>query len=154
MRGRKPKPTKLHILEGTYRPDRKNQNEPTPDPCIPEPPDHIQGAALDEWRRISPELAAIGLLSNVDRNALAACCQLWATIAEAEEKLRTCGLVATTTNGTEIQSPWLGIRNKALALYHKYLVEFGMTPSSRGRLGVKGQPKDSKFSGVIGGKKT
>ena len=39
-----------------------------------------------------------------------------------------------TSKGNFIQNPLIGIANRALDLMHKYLTEFGLTPSSRTRI--------------------
>ncbi len=151
MKGRKPKPTKLKVLQGTSRPDRVNPNEPTPNPEIPSAPEHLSRYALMEWGRITEELHRLGLVSSIDRAALSAYCQTYARWREAEEQLigkdGTPTLVTETANGTIIQHPLVGVANKALELMHKFLVEFGMTPSSRSRVPAKEEkPKKSKWA--------
>ena len=53
MAGRKPKPTKLKLLAGNPGGRPLPENEPQPDPAIPDPPDWMEGEALAEWRRIA-----------------------------------------------------------------------------------------------------
>jgi P27 family predicted phage terminase small subunit len=74
-RGPPRKPTKLKILQGTYRADRAPANEPMPKPKVPSAPAWMGRDAKREWRRVVKELAAVGLLSELDRTALAAYCQ-------------------------------------------------------------------------------
>jgi phage terminase small subunit len=47
-----------------------------------------------------------------------------------------------TKSGNVIVNPYLGVRNRALDLMRGFLVEFGMTPSSRSRLQVQPAPSD------------
>ena len=56
MRGPKPQPTKLKILRGIPGKRRLPENEPILPPVLPEPPEFVQGAALQEWHRIAPLL--------------------------------------------------------------------------------------------------
>lgn len=153
MRGRKPKPTNLKVLQGTARPDRVRGDEPRPDPNLPAPPDHLSADALVEWGRISGQLYKLGLLSEIDRSALAAYCQAYGRWVQAERALAARiseadkgGLLDTTPNGLQQQHALVGIANKALELMHKFLTEFGMTPSARSRLSVgKDKEKESRF---------
>lgn len=80
----------------------------------------------------------MGLLANVDRAALAAYCQAWGRWVEAERTLKEKGLLYKTKSGNIITSPMLWVANKALDQMHKFLTEFGLTPSSRARLTVPG----------------
>lgn len=84
-------------------------------------------------------------------SALAAYCQTYGRWVEAEEKLKVEDLVVETKQGNIIQNPLLGVANRALELMHKYLTEFGMTPSSRSRVTVS-KKKDEKnpFAKIMG----
>ncbi|WP_094023825.1 P27 family phage terminase small subunit [Maliponia aquimaris] len=87
MRGRKPKPTDLKLVTGTNRADRANPAEHRPPPALPEPPAHLKHEARAEWTRVSRQLLALNILSEIDRAALAACCQAWARWVQAEQAL-------------------------------------------------------------------
>ena len=129
MAGRKPLPTHLKMVRGTLQKCRMNPDEPTPDP-------------------LALELYELGILSTIDRAALAAYCQAYGRWVEAEEQLRnidgTMKLTETTSNGNIIQNPLVGIANKSLELMHKYLTEFGMSPSSRTRVSAKKKTGEKK----------
>jgi hypothetical protein len=49
--GRKPKPTKLKLIQGTYRPDRASPSEPKPQAVIPPCPKFLQGDAKQQYRK-------------------------------------------------------------------------------------------------------
>jgi len=149
-RGRKPKPTNLKLLEGTFRPDRANKNEPKPDPGIPDPPECLSPVALEKWKRITPELESLGLLTQIDGDALARYCQHYAIWVEAVGNVQEIGLVVKSKKGNPIQNPYLGIANRANDILAKLESEFGMTPSSRTRIGVGPKAGKSKFDGLIG----
>ena len=138
MRGRKPKPTRLKELGGAEK-RRINQNEPKPEISIPDCPGFLAEEAVLEWNRVTLELSVLGVLAQIDRAALAAYCQVWARWAKAEGELNEHGEVTLTDKGYEIQNPYLAIANKCLKKMREYLVEFGMTPSSRSR--ISGVPK-------------
>src|SRR4051812_27624862 len=95
-RGPPAKPTKLKLVEGTFRQDRGSINEAKPEVAIPPIPKDLTDEAKVEWIRISEELQMVGLLSRIDRAALAAYCESWARWRVAEAKLRETGLVVTT----------------------------------------------------------
>ena len=111
-----------------------NQNEPKPEIAIPDCPEFLSKEAVLEWNRISLELSVLGVLARIDRAALAAYCQVWARWAKAEADLNERGEFTLTEKGNAIQNPYLAIANKALKQMREYLIEFGMTPSSRSRI--------------------
>lgn len=99
---------------------------------------------------MSQELGALGLLSNIDRAALAAYCQAYGLWVQAERALKamargnvTGGLLVRTTNGNAIQNPLIGIANKAKADMVRYAAEFGMTPSARSRVHAEAAQRTS-----------
>jgi P27 family predicted phage terminase small subunit len=62
--GRPPKPTQLHVLDGTLRPDRRHgQGEPTADLGDCSPPAHLSDEARAVWERLAPEMEAKQLLA-------------------------------------------------------------------------------------------
>jgi P27 family predicted phage terminase small subunit len=109
---------------------------------LPRCPAHLGVAATREWRRVAAVLHDMGVVTTIDRAALAAYCQAYGRWVEAEEKLRETPLLFKTPSGYVQQSPWLGIANKQLELMGRYLVELGMTPASRSRV-VAGAPMTS-----------
>jgi P27 family predicted phage terminase small subunit len=146
MRGRKPKPTKLKLVNGNPGHRPLNRNEPEPEALTPDPPAHLSAIAVEEWNRITAELEKLKLISSIDRAALAAYCQCYARWVEAETYIEFHGLTITTTLGNSIANPAVGIANTAMKLMGKFLVEFGMTPSSRTRLSVSKGKDQSKWA--------
>ncbi len=151
VRGRKPKPTRLKVLEGNPGKRPLNRNEPKPKVGIPRCPEHLSDEAKREWRRVSGSLAEMGLLSRIDRAALAAYCQAWGRWVEAEEALRKYGVMIKSPSGFPMQSPYLAIANKAMEQMRAMLTEFGMSPSSRTRVhadpNLTRDPTDAYFFG-------
>lgn len=142
-RGPTPKPSAMKALEGNPGKRALNKLEPKLDLKMPSCPKHLSPEAKKEWRRISKELIAVGLLTLVDRAALAAYCQTWARWVEAEEKINTPGFetVCSTDKGYEHVNPWVQVSNSALKQMKAFLTEFGLTPASRSRI-VVAQPKE------------
>lgn len=141
-RGPKPTPTKLKLLTGTARRHRLNAHEPRPETAQPDPPDHMTEAARTEWDRVVVDLVALGILTDLDRGALAAYCQAYGRWSAAETALArmaerdavTDGLIVKTKSGNLIQNPLVGAANKAMADMVRYAAEFGLTPSARTRV--------------------
>jgi P27 family predicted phage terminase small subunit len=150
MKGRKPKPTHLKLVTGN--PGRRPQKvAPEPKSEAPQPPPELTEDALVEWNRVSAELHGLGLLTGVDRAALAAYAQAYGRWAAAERALAkmaaadsvTGGLLIKTTNGNAIQNPLVGVANKAAAAMVRYAAEFGMTPSARSRIEASPSQRDA-----------
>lgn len=137
MRGRKPKPTTLKLLEGNPGKRPISGREPRPPATRPTCPAHLSPTAKAEWKRLAPTLNRIGVLTQVDRAALAAYCQAYGRWVEAERKLKETPPLLKTPAGYVQQSPWLTISNKQMELMAKYMAELGLTPSSRTRLAVQ-----------------
>jgi P27 family predicted phage terminase small subunit len=136
-RGRRPKPTALRRIEGN--PGRRpfNANEPVPPDGLPSCPEHLSIVAAAEWDRVAKTLYDMGVLTTIDRAALAAYCQAYARWVEAEEKLAETPALFKTPSGYVQQSPWMGIANKQLELMGRYMTELGMTPASRSRVAAE-----------------
>ncbi len=146
MGGRKRKPTKLKVLEGTFRDDRANKNEPMPDNSIPEAPKHLSKDGRIEWDRISLLLFNLGLLSDIDRGLLALYCQAWGRVVKYEKIVAKEGELIKTEKGNIILSPNMWVINKAMEQCHKYLTEFGMSPASRAKVTAnKNKKKNDKW---------
>ena len=135
MPGRKPKPTHIKLLQGNPGKRPLNDREPQPEPKIPRAPEHLSDEAKREWRRMSKTLFDLGLMTEIDRAALAAYCVAWGRWVEAENNLKKYGTVMLSPDkGWPVQSPYLSIANRAMEQLQKFMTEFGMTPSSRTRV--------------------
>ena len=132
--GRRPKPTAIRRLEGNRGKRAWNHDEPEPPEGIPRRPKHLAPIARTEWRRVARALYAMGVLTPIDRAALAAYCQSYAKWVEAEQRLKDTPALLKTPSGYVQQSPWMAIANKQLELMGRYMNELGMTPASRSRV--------------------
>jgi P27 family predicted phage terminase small subunit len=113
---------------------------PKPKSSVPKAPAHLDKDAKKEWKRIVPELEALGLLTGVDMAALAGYCVAFGRWAHAEEELKKHGLTAVTPNGHVQKSVYLQVADKAMDQLRKFIQEFGLSPKGRGR--VTATPKD------------
>lgn len=70
---------------------------------------------------------------------------------EAVENIKKFGLIVRTPpseknpEGYPIQNPYFAIMNQSMAQMRSFLVEFGMTPSSRSRISVAKVERDAEF---------
>lgn len=109
----------------------------SPEVDLPSAPKHLNGEALKEWRRVGKELKLLGLVTRIDRAALAMYCTAWGRYVDAENKIAELGedgLVGKTPNGFLVQSAWLNVSNKAMEQCKQFLAEFGMSPAARSRV--------------------
>jgi P27 family predicted phage terminase small subunit len=154
MKGRKPTPTALRLLRGNPRKHPVNLLEPNPAPLDPlAAPAWLDPAARQEWDRVAPMLGRLGVLTETDADALAAYCESWVTWKQATERMRKFGLVvkrSAAEGDLPVISPYVKIAHHAMAQMRAFLVEFGMTPSSRARIHTA-EPKrpESKWGGKL-----
>ena len=146
QRGPKPVPANLHLLRGN--PSKKAlgallDETVRPPVDIPGCPEHIEGEARAEWDRITPHLYALGLISQIDRAALAAYCDAWGEYVWACWRIKALneddatgerGRVWDTPSGYKQISVLQQIRNRSLDQLKAFLAEFGMSPSARSRV--------------------
>jgi len=145
MRGRRPKPTRLKMLTGNPGKRRLNEDEPRPNPNIPECPPELGPVARTEWDRLVDELAVLRMLTNLDRAALAAYCGAYALWAEATVQLQKYGAMIKSPTGFPIQSPYLSIVNRQAEIMMRIASEFGFTPASRSRIATPAKSGPSLF---------
>jgi P27 family predicted phage terminase small subunit len=153
------KSVNLHVLQGTYREDRHgNVRLPV---RIPQCPAGMTPAARKHWRRLVKILDRAGIISEVDGLSLRLLAESYDTYLTANEKLAAHGLIAKTTNGTVIQSPFLSIRNRAWEQFVKLGGSFGLNPAARNGmnldsrsrgLGAHDSAKAARFFGLSSGK--
>ena len=151
MAGRRPKPTHLKLVTGNPGKRRLNAQEAKPRAVAPKCPDELSPAAKAEWKRVSRQLLNLGLLTEIDRAALAAYCQAWGQWMDAVTQLQRTGAVVKAPSGYPILNPYLTVANQAYAQMKAMLTEFGMSPASRSRVAAdlptaEESPADRYFS--------
>jgi phage terminase small subunit len=133
--GRPRKPTALKLIEGTFRKDRANPEEPQPDLVsgMPAPPRKLKAEAMREWNRVAGELSKMRVLAVDELSVLATYCNLHAAIVKAEnrDELLPAGYYAQ---------------------YRGLIDSFGLTPSSRAKVRVpKKQTTKNEWSDLANG---
>ena len=106
----------------------------------------MTNVAKREWRRVAPILERLGLLTEADGTALAGYCQSYARWRECEAIIDEEGPVYETESvqgGRMVRShPAIRAGQSHLAQVRFFCAEFGLTPSSRGRMTVPEQLED------------
>jgi P27 family predicted phage terminase small subunit len=134
-------PTRLRVVRGGH-PERVNRNEPVPAPLPVVMPPFLSDEAKRKWSELAPHLIAMGIVTGVDVDLLAAYCECYARWR------RLVGLAARTPpvfkrsgEGEDTvfaKNPiWAQVRDAEAAL-RVMAREFGFTPSARSGLRVQG----------------
>jgi P27 family predicted phage terminase small subunit len=92
-----------------------------------------------EWKRVVPELERLGLLTMVDRAALAGYCEAYARWVKAAKELKygfTYEYQDKNFVTKRVRKPEVDIARDALNQVKAFCIEFGLTPSSRGKMSV------------------
>ena len=151
-RGPLPKPAALRALEGNPGKRPLNLSDGlNPRVEIPSVPKHLGHEARKEWKRITPLLEDLGLISGLDRAALALYCQAVGRLSELETAFN--GMVdvavskgmsysdavydasyATTPSGYAQQSVIVQLIKSHREQVNRYLGHFGLSPAARGRV--------------------
>lgn len=144
-RGPRPTPTKILQARGSWRADLR-AGEPAPAPANLDPPKWLGKVAAKEWRRVMPELQALGLFTALDLAPLAAYCRAWADWQEAIAMIEEHGATVTTANGYPVQSPWVAIKTTTQKQFLAAAAELGLSPAARTRIKVEAtaKPTDGK----------
>ena len=134
VRGRKPKPDELKILEGNPGKRPIQGKKQSPNTKAPKCPDWLEDEAKKEWKRMSKQLEHLGLLTEIDMTSFAGYCQAYARWKSAEEFITKHGTIVKTPSGYWQQVPQVSIAQTYLKIMNRFCEQFGLTPSSRTRL--------------------
>lgn len=137
--GPPPTPTPLRLVKGNPGHRPLPENEPQPEQVPPEKPDWLGEVASKEWDRITYELAALGLVTRLDRAALVSYCRAWAAVVKLEKCIDVDGWRVATGNGGWKRNPDVASLNEAWRRIYAMAAEFGMTPAARSRIDAPGR---------------
>lgn len=147
IRGRKPKPVELKELQGNpgkrALPARRSRQQARRQ--APSAPAWLAEEAQREWRRMAHTLVSMRVLTDTDMTALAAYCDAYGRWLEARVLLDRDGLLVDTGTGSQKVHPAWTIANQAMTQMRAFMVEFGLTPSSRSRVRVDAPAEKSEF---------
>ncbi len=140
-RGPLPKSNVVQLKRGMARSDRVRR-APRAVASAPSPPSYLKGEALSEWRRITPELERMGILSHLDRAILTAYCSSWSKYVALGRRLDTEGEVVAGHRGVARKNPAWQIYRDASTLCITLAKELGLSPASRSRLNTPEREAD------------
>lgn len=110
-------------------------------------PNWLDDEGVAEWNRLCPLLEDAGLMTKLDRAALAAYCQAWAELIVCTTELQTAGRFIKTpiqsakgevVGEKTVPHPALAAQRDALSRVRQYLGDLGLTPYARKRMGMGG----------------
>jgi phage terminase small subunit len=136
------KPTELHKIEGTYRPDRHSTDIKAPMMVrMPKPPEGMSEAAAVWWRKKVLDLKEMGLLVRSDLELLAVYCNLLADIDDARRNLNNSLTL-------EVRAKWTKLHNDALKYAYQLNTALGQNPLSRTKIRVEKQGDPNPFDDI------
>jgi len=142
--GRKSKSTRLKLLHGNPG-GRPLANEPKPKPVAPKMPVSLDKGARRVWRGLAPKLESLGLLTEVDKDVFAVFCQISSRLSWIRSQLKD--------DGIDIKNRSFYMKEERLYgnLLKSYASEFGLSPTSRLRLGIQVDKELSDFEKLLDG---
>jgi P27 family predicted phage terminase small subunit len=137
-RGPKPKPAAARLLAGNPGKRKIRPDLPAPAGAPPMPKRLLlEPSAVEKWTELVPILLGLGTLTTADGEALATLCEVYAATQACLLELRASGPVMRTDLGGVKPNPAGPLYRSLVALQASLMGEFGLTPSSRVRLGGK-----------------
>jgi P27 family predicted phage terminase small subunit len=153
MRGRKPKPTALKLVEGNPGKRPLNHSEPRPNSGSPAPPPYLSEAARETWDRIADMLEAMGIATTADSLALGQLCEAVADYESAAAEIAKRGAYYSTAmeSGSTMYRahPALAAKADGDRRIRGWVAEFGLSPSARSRVTAlvdEEDPDDALFN--------
>ncbi len=138
--GRPKTPTRLKVVAGTDRADRRNDNEPEPALLNDlEPPAHLHERSAAVWRQLAPMLRKMLVLTEADVLALEMLCDQVADYRYARAQ-RGDDFVVHSSKGSEMLSQWMVAQAMTLKRAEAFMGRFGLDPVARSRVMVDAQP--------------
>lgn len=136
--GRKPIPANVKRLMGNPGKRRITEDLPAP-PGVPPMPKRlmVDPVAVEKWKELVPLLTELGTLTLADGEALATLCEVYSATQTCLLELRATGPVMRTDLGGVKPNPAGPLYRSLVALQASLMGEFGLTPTSRVRLGGK-----------------
>jgi P27 family predicted phage terminase small subunit len=124
----------LKLLEGNPG-HRPVPPDPRPERItLPRCPRHVYGDGRREWNRIAKAMHEAGLLTQLDRAALAAYCAAYGRWVQAEDALRAVPvLLIQSKSGGLYQNPYLSTVQSTFRDMLRAIGELGLSPTSRPR---------------------
>jgi P27 family predicted phage terminase small subunit len=148
MRGRKSKPKEEKDLAGS--PDKKETAKTVRPVKRMLCPRWMPDTGKKLWRKLSPILTDLEILTELDRPTFEALCLSYSLMRASGEELAK-GLTVKAERGSTIKkAPQFTIYKTNADLYRKFAEMFALSPMVRKRLGIKTKmPTEKERSGIL-----
>lgn len=136
-RGPKPTPTAILEARGSWRAKERRaagEVEPPLLTAAPRPPQGLDRRGRDMWKRLAPQLIALGVLAVTDLWALEHLCMSVDLYWQAHREIKRHGIMTLTPQGMLVENPAVRVRQKAETTFQRYCACFGLTPADRPKL--------------------
>lgn len=146
MRGRKPKPSYLRLLDGNAGKRALNAEEPKPAHALADPPESLSDRQKDIWRRALAQ-APPQMLTTLDASVFT----VWVVACDFHDQANTMVtkhgvFMKTKKTGTPIQCPWMAVVNRQALIMMKAAAEMGFTPTARSRVKIENATPSGTFA--------
>lgn len=151
--GRPRKPRHLHVVGGTFRPDRHGADEHTPKPSeeMPEPPPFMSPRGAEIFAGLAAILAGMGMASRDHAMMLYLAALRVEEVEQHQAMVEDLGYTFMTTNtaGEVVPKvrPEARLRSDALRHLQSLLHEFGLSPASISKVSAAPTKPASVFAG-------
>lgn len=149
MRGRKPKPAYLRVLDGNAGHRPGNPDAPQPIGDLVEAPPHLTATQQAIWRRAIAH-APPGMLKHLDRSVFEGWVIAVDTLEQIRAKVALLGMIIKGPQGQAIVNPLLREQRGQTNLVRQLASELGFSPTARQRVKVPkpDQGKANPFEGL------
>ena len=152
MRGRRPTPSTLKIVNGSRRP--LNSEEPV-SPLLkrmPPAPGFLDDEGKRAWYTEGRRLIKAGLLTALDVNMFATWCIWFSKRDAASRAVNQTGVVVKANGvGNPYINPYMSVISMCSKAMHQIEIEFGLSPASRSKVRSLAPMQRSLFGDFLDG---
>ena len=151
IKGRKPKPTNLKLLQGNAgkRPLNKADLEVEVLDDVPDCPEWLGEHAKAIWGNVAGWLVGSKILAQSDVHNLEAFCSAYQNYRDASQHIKENGLVITNQSGEMKKNPACTVVAESLRQMNVYGASLGLDPASRTRLSTSSESEENPFANLL-----
>lgn len=132
--GRNREPTALKLVKGNFDKRFQNKNEPKPRPIVPRQPRWMLPSAKRTWKKLTPILTRMKVLTEADEISLSILCQIHGRCRELEKEITKQGYTTFNMRDGTKPIPEMAMLREFYKLLRSWMIEFGLTPTSRSKM--------------------
>lgn len=153
MQGRKPTPNTVKSLRGNpgKRPLKRTETVAKKMSKPLKMPKDLPDSAQKEWRRVVPTLFKLGIVNHLDQMALADYCLCVHRLEQCEQEVTDKGVLIQSRDRGMVKNPALQLAREYRTSIQKWADQFGLTPSSRGRMNLPVEEEHDEFEEFLNG---